>query len=88
MAENYTFSVAPGEKKRYVAGPYDMEKRAPNYQYTVMMTCHAESDVIVKHFIIPCGTEHRWVYDVHNTSSNIDAFIRILKDGVVIPSFE
>ena len=88
MAENYTFSVAPGEKKRYIAGPYDMAKRSPNYSHTVMMACRAESDVIVKHFILPVGAEHKWIYDVHNTSSNIDAFIVIMKDGVIIPSFE
>jgi hypothetical protein len=85
MADNnYTFMVAPGEKKRYIAGPYDKERRAPNYSIDVMMTCHAESDVLIKQFILPCGSEYRIGYDVHNTSSNIDAFIRILKDGVLI----
>jgi hypothetical protein len=80
----YTIIVGPGEKKRYIAGSYDMEKRTPNYSHTVMMACHAESDVIVKHFILPVGTDHKWIYDVHNTSSNIDAFVSILKDGVLI----
>jgi len=84
----YTISVAPGEKKRYIAGSYDMAKRTPNYSHTIMMSCRAESDVIVKHFILPCGPEHKWIYDVHNTSSNIDAFICIFRDGVLIPSTE
>jgi hypothetical protein len=86
MAENYTFSVGPGEKKRYIAGPYDKERQTPNYSYSIMMTCHAESDVVVKQFMMPCGDGHIWGYDVHNTSSNIDAFIVIMKDGVILQS--
>lgn len=87
MAENtYTISLAPGEKKRYIAGPYDKQKQKPNYQYSIMMTCHAESDVLVKQFLMNCGNEYQWGYDFHNTSSNLEAYIVIYKDGVLVQS--
>jgi hypothetical protein len=87
MAEDtYTFSLAPGEKKRYMAGAYDKKNNTPNYSYTIMISCHAESDILVKQFLLNCGNEYQWGYDFNNTSSNLEAYIKIYKNGYLVPS--
>jgi|WetSurMetagenome_2_1015567.scaffolds.fasta_scaffold00314_3 hypothetical protein len=84
--ETYTFRLHPGEKKRYLAGPYDKEKRSPNYSYEIMIACHAESDITVKQFFMNFGTECQCGFDFHNTSSNLEAYIVMLKDGSIVTS--
>lgn len=87
MSENaYTLRLAPGEKKRHIAGPYDKTNQKPNYQYSIMIACRAESDVVVKQFLMNCGNEYQWGYDFHNTSSNLEAYVVIYKDGVPVQS--
>ena len=43
--KDYTFSLAPNSKTRYIAGDFDIEKRTPRYEIEIQKQPHNKVDV-------------------------------------------
>ncbi len=81
--KKYTFSLSPGEKERFPAGNYDVEKHKPLYEIEISCTEHVRNQIEEKQLLLGTPENCHWAYEIYNKSSwNI--FIIIKKDGVMI----
>ncbi|MCX5888200.1 MAG: hypothetical protein NTY36_01950 [Deltaproteobacteria bacterium] len=78
--KDYTFSLSPGNKTRYMAGPFDAETRKPHYEIFVSIPAHVRNQVEIEQVFMGTPENRLWVWDIRNKSS-WPAFITIKKDG-------
>jgi hypothetical protein len=81
--QDYTFRLDPGDKTRYVAGPYDPKTRSPHYTIEIDVPKHIRGQVEYKQFLVGTEGKREWGWDIKNNSSWL-AFIIIRKDGEVM----
>lgn len=81
--KNYTFSLSPREKRRFVAGNYDKENSKPFYEIEILCPEHVRNQIDDDSYLVDAPDSIKWAYKVHNKSS-YTVFIIIKKDGVLI----
>ena len=81
--KDYSFSLAPGGKTRYIAGAIDYEKRTPHYDIDISVPQHVRDQVEVKQFLLGSPQNCQLGWDIHNKSS-WPALVVVRKDGVLL----
>lgn len=80
---DYTFCLMPGEKTRWIAGPFDAETRKPHYEIDISIPPHVREQVEVNQFLSGTPENCQWAWEFKNNSA-WPAFVIIKKDGEIV----
>ena len=80
---DYTFVLQPGEKRRYVAGPYDQTTHSPSYEIRFFRFEHVAHQIKEEQILMGGEGRRLWVWNLANESS-WQVFVRVEKDGELV----
>ena len=80
---DYTFQLAPNQKRRYIAGPYDPKTNSPKYKISINIWQHLIDRVECNQILIGTSEHCNWAYDLNNKTT-WPAYISVKKDGQLL----
>lgn len=83
IERDYTFCLEPGEKKRYIAGPYNPQDMAPSYEIIINAPQHVKQKILCEQILVGNPEKCSWAYDLENKSKWL-AFVIVKKDGEIV----
>ena len=83
VEKDYTFCLEPGEKKRYIVGPYNPQEMAPKYEIIINAPHHFKPQILCEQILVGNPEKCNWAYNLENKSS-WPVFVIVKKDGEML----